>query len=166
MHREVRPIKSDEAFITLRDGTIELSDKPSDDAVLVARRRVFRGYAPLTARQIQVSKLKYEHQTVTTYYAGVLVPEDNKCRIKNEISVLTLQPLPIAMDRLFTSSIKERDYDHRGIVLPSDVETVLVEGDRELHGLGEITFETQIGPFQIVPNSVADIGEILHCDNS
>jgi hypothetical protein len=160
--KTTRAIQSAEAFVTpLRDGTIGLSDQPSEEAILAIRRRVFQGHFGLTARHVQARKFPHESEVAVGYDVGVL-GQAIDCRDEDELPVLTFQVLPAAKNHL-TSSIKEKaqDYDVREIVMPSDAEVVFVlEAESELHGLGEIIFTTDAGPFQIIPLDASDVGEI------
>jgi pSer/pThr/pTyr-binding forkhead associated (FHA) protein len=163
-HRTTVPIRSDQAFVTIRDGAIDLSDQPTGDAVVAVRRHVFHNNAPLAGRAIRALKFEDEDKVAVKYFAAVLDPERDGCPVRNEVSVLTLQLLPGAKGDRITGSIKEGDYHRRDIVLPSDSETAVIAEGQEFHGLGEIIFETEVGPFQIVPTHTADVGEICDSD--
>jgi len=161
----VRPIQSDEAFITVRAGNVEVTDQPIEGTILVVRRRLFEHDAPIAMQSIQTFKLHNEDRAVTSYAAGTLSSDRSRCYIKKNVAISTFQPLPAVGDRPLASYIKERDYDQRTIVLPANAESVfIVEGGHEVHGLGEAIFETEAGPFQIVPIGVGDFAQFLACN--
>jgi TIR domain/FHA domain len=145
-------------FVALRKDGIELSDEPSENSVLVVRRRVFSHPEALPTRRLQTLKSTLGSEPTDAYSAIIAVleqGEENTGPIRGQPSVLTLQPSPTANDRIKVW-IKERDYDIRPILLPADSETVAIavgdDGDHPVHGIGEILFETQAGFFQVVPS--------------
>jgi hypothetical protein len=149
-------------FVALREDGVELSDQPSENSVLVVRRRVFRHSEALPMRRLQTFRSILGSEPTDAYNAIIIVPEQgeqNTGPIQGETSVLTLQPSPPANDRIKTW-FKEGDYDLRPIVLPADSESVAIAvcDDRyhPVHGIGEIQFETEAGFFQMVPARMAD----------
>jgi hypothetical protein len=108
---------------------------------------------------MQVLKFPDEQQPTSQYLAIVFALERTACSVAGERSVLTLQPVAAAKDRIL-AWIKEGDYDARTLVLPSDSETAFIEVNGLGHGVGKIMFETESGPFQIVPTQTAELDEI------
>ncbi|HEX3349609.1 MAG TPA: hypothetical protein VHS58_16065 [Acetobacteraceae bacterium] len=157
-----RAIQPQQAFVTIRDDIIGLSDKPSDDAVLIVRNRILEGQFGLIGHDIKSGILPDESRARTQYGSGVVDMEGTNCQIQGNLSVLTIQPLPLEKGHRLSSSIKEGDYDLRPIELPSGKETAIVADDKSLHGLGEIVFTSEIGNFQIVPVAADDIGDLIN----
>ena len=159
------PIGADgeeEAFISLHDGSIALSDDPID-AVLAIRRRVLSKSASLSFLRIQALKSN-EAQADAVYSIASINPDGTACSLKKQISVLSVAVLPKAKEQDLSSVIKEKndDYHLRELVLPSNTEaSILLENDESEHGPGEVIFFTEkTGPFQIVPTQIDDIVEI------
>jgi hypothetical protein len=153
-------------FVALREDGVELSDQPSENSVLVVRRRVFRHSEASPMRRLQTCKSTLGSEPTDACNAIIIVPEQgeqNTGPIQGQMSVLTLQPSPPANDRINTW-IKEGDYDLRPIVLPADSETVAIavcdDRDHPDHDLGEILFQTEAGFFQVVPVRMADTDAI------
>lgn len=152
------PVLADVQFVSLRSDSIELSDN-SENAVLVVRRRILRDRAPFAGVSLETVANRNEQQSVR-YRAIVLAAGPTGCSVDGEVPVLTLEWLPAAKGRI-RPWIKEGDYFSRNLVLPPDRETAFIEDSvNGLHAVGEIIFETEAGPFQIVPTQTADWGEI------
>jgi hypothetical protein len=154
----------DQQFVTLHDGKVGLTDHQTEDAVLIARRRVLSDHSPLTPQTIEARVLESGRVSQVNYLAIVINPGRKGCPIKKQISVLTLEPLALSRDRV-TSWIKEGDRDLRQIGLPPNLETVLISesGGPHLsgpHGMGELLFNTGNGWLQVVPTRMAKVEEI------
>ena len=170
------PIVHDAQYVTLRDGRIELSQQPTEGAVLAIRRRVLRDRTRLAMRPLQafdelldsvrpLHLVKVSSQSL--FHAviyGAEVNEQNTCLTETEATFLTLEPLPAAKDHI-KSWIKVHDYYLGEIVLPPNSETVWIQYDGP-HLIGEITFQSESGWFQVVPTQTANWQQIddLECN--
>jgi len=157
----VRVIQSDAEFVTLRDGMIGLSDQPSDDAILVVRRRVLHKEFGAFGQDVEAVRFPNEKEAAENYESIVLDGGRKGCKVTGDLQVMTIQPLRVGAKHRLTSSIKEKDYDLRELRIPREVETAgIFAGGTGVHELGEILFQTELGPFQIIPTRAADIEEI------
>jgi hypothetical protein len=160
--RSMLPLVADEQYVTLNEDGIMLSEQPSENAVLVVRRRVLVERAPLARRTIEGLKSERRADNTSNFDAWVVSSQATPCRTRQkETAILTLQALAPARERV-AALIKEDDYDHRRIVLPDDAETAAIirKGANLLYGTGDILFLSDSGPFQVVPTRTADVGQI------
>jgi TIR domain len=169
--RLAQPLIGDEHYVALHGGRIELREEPTEDAVLAVRRRVLRDHTRLALRSLQpvdqvlesVQPLRLEEMPPQYAYHSVVYGakpnEQYRCPIETEMTVLTLEPLRAATEHVETW-IKEHDYWLRQIVLPSNAETVWMRQNGAPHLIGEITFRTESGWFQVVPMQTATLEQI------
>jgi hypothetical protein len=168
--RRVQPIVQDESYVTLRDGWIELNAQPTEDDVLVIRRRVTRGRTELAIESLppvdqildSIGRTK-KAPPQSEYHAFIHGTKgenkENTCSIEAGMTLLTLEPLAGAKDRL-KAWIKEHDYHLRQIALPANAETAWITQNGASHLIGEMTFRTENGWFQVVPTRMAKLEQI------
>jgi KaiC/GvpD/RAD55 family RecA-like ATPase len=167
--RRVQPLVRDEHYVILRDGGIELSEKPTEDAVLIIRRRTLRERSQLAMRPLEATDQILdsageldELPVQSRYHAfihGTKANEKPVCPITTEMTFLTLEALPAATERI-SGWIKEHDYHLRQIVLPANSETAWITRNGSSHLIGEISFFTEKGWFQVVPTQTATLEDI------
>jgi KaiC/GvpD/RAD55 family RecA-like ATPase len=169
--RRVQALDRDEHYVILRDDGIELSEQPTEDAVLAIRRRVLLEGTGLAMQSIEATDQILDsegamdelpmHPRYHAFIHGVKGNEKHTCPIMTQMSVLTLEPLPAAMTRI-KGWIKEDDYYLRQIILPANSETAWITLNRGPHLIGEITFsaENEKRWFQIVPTQAAKLEQI------
>jgi hypothetical protein len=167
--RRVHALVRDEHYVILRDGRIELSEKPTEDAVLVIRRRTLREPARLAMRSLEATDQILdsggevdELAVQSRYHAfihGTKANDKHTCPIRAEMTLLTLEALSGATERM-SGWIKEHDYHLRHIVLPTNSETAWITRNGGSHLIGEISFFTEKGWFQIVPTQTAKLEDV------
>jgi KaiC/GvpD/RAD55 family RecA-like ATPase len=167
-HR-VLPLDRDEHYVILRDGRIELSGQPTEDAVLAIRRRVLRERTRLAMLSLEAVDQILDSVGRTQKWApqsqyhafihGAKANQKYTCPIETGMTLLTLEPLPAAKDRV-KGWIKEHDYNLRQIALPASSETAWIAQDGGSHLIGEMTFRTENGWFQVVPTRMAKLEQI------
>lgn len=167
--RRVHPLVGDLHYVTLRDGKIELSEQPTENAVLAVRRRVLGERTRLALRSLQGIDQIWDSLGRTqkwlplseylTFIHGAGAKEKHTCPVETEMTVVTLEPLPAAKDRI-KGWIKEHDYHLRQVALPASAETAWIVQDGGSHLIGEMTFRSESGWFQVVPTRMAKLEQI------
>jgi TIR domain/FHA domain len=169
--RLARPIDGDEQYVLLRDGRIELGQEPTTEAVFAIRRRALREATALARRNIEgldaslpagrpfgLEAIRWPIAHHAIVY-GAAPDEPDVCAVTAPGTVLTLEPLAAAKDRV-ESWIKVHDYYLRQIVLPTNAEIVWTTQNGGPHLIGEIVFRTENRWFQVVPTGTAKLEEI------
>jgi Novel STAND NTPase 1/TIR domain/FHA domain len=167
--RHVQPLVGDIHYVTLRDGRVELSEQPTENAVLAVRRRVVRDRTRLALRPLQAIDQVWDSTGRTqkwlplsdyvAFIHGARANEKYTCPVETEMTLLTLEPLPAAKDRI-KGWIKEHDYHLRQIALPANSETAWTAQDGGSHLIGEMTFLAGSDWFQVVPTQMAKLEQI------